>query len=389
MVDFSLNEKDQTIIAELHKQGLVKRKYARYYDDHEEELIPEELPEAADFDYIDQLIANRGTDGCSPTVFFLLKTIEDYRGDFLNLRLLKMALGNASLASIGTAEQKKKWGQMLLAMASTEPGCGSDSKAIKTTAFLDGDAWVLNGEKIFVSNGVRADGVIVWATLDKTVGRGAIKAFLVEKDTPGFNLVRKEKKMGIRVSDTAAFLLEDCRIPRENLLGGDETIKTKSGGGFRGLMKTFNITRPLVAARGIGTVQACLDFTTDALTKEGIEVDWEVGQHKRSAIQQKLIEIEAELEAATLTTLRAGWLADKGQHNNLEASIAKAKGGDIARKGTLLALEILGASGITHDQLVEKWCRDARITDIYEGTAEIQRLVIARSLLDYSSDELK
>lgn len=389
MVDFSLNEKDQTIIAELHKQGLVKRKYARYYDDHEEELIPEELPEAADFDYIDQLIANRGTDGCSPTVFFLLKTIEDYRGDFLNLRLPKMALGNASLASIGTAEQKKKWGQMLLAMASTEPGCGSDSKAIKTTAFLDGDAWVLNGEKIFVSNGVRADGVIVWATLDKTVGRGAIKAFLVEKDTPGFNLVRKEKKMGIRVSDTAAFLLEDCRIPRENLLGGDETIKTKSGGGFRGLMKTFNITRPLVAARGIGTVQACLDFTTDALTKEGIEVDWEVGQHKRSAIQQKLIEIEAELEAATLTTLRAGWLADKGQHNNLEASIAKAKGGDIARKGTLLALEILGASGITHDQLVEKWCRDARITDIYEGTAEIQRLVIARSLLDYSSDELK
>lgn len=389
MVDFSLNEKDQTIIAELHKQGLVKRKYARYYDDHEEELIPEELPEAADFDYIDQLIANRGTDGCSPTVFFLLKTIEDYRGDFLNLRLLKMALGNASLASIGTAEQKKKWGQMLLAMASTEPGCGSDSKAIKTTAFLDGDAWVLNGEKIFVSNGVRADGVIVWATLDRTVGRGAIKAFLVEKDTPGFNLVRKEKKMGIRVSDTAAFLLEDCRIPRENLLGGDETIKTKSGGGFRGLMKTFNITRPLVAARGIGTVQACLDFTTDALTKEGIEVDWEVGQHKRSAIQQKLIEIEAELEAATLTTLRAGWLADKGQHNNLEASIAKAKGGDIARKGTLLALEILGASGITHDQLVEKWCRDARITDIYEGTAEIQRLVIARSLLDYSSDELK
>lgn len=389
MVDFSLNEKDQTIIAELHKQGLVKRKYARYYDDHEEELIPEELPEAADFDYIDQLIANRGTDGCSPTVFFLLKTIEDYRGDFLNLRLLKMALGNASLASIGTAEQKKKWGQMLLAMASTEPGCGSDSKAIKTTAVLDGDAWILNGEKIFVSNGVRADGVIVWATLDRTVGRGAIKAFLVEKDTPGFNLVRKEKKMGIRVSDTAAFLLEDCRIPRENLLGGDETIKTKSGGGFRGLMKTFNITRPLVAARGIGTVQACLDFTTDALTKEGIEVDWEVGQHKRSAIQQKLIEIEAELEAATLTTLRAGWLADKGQHNNLEASIAKAKGGDIARKGTLLALEILGASGITHDQLVEKWCRDARITDIYEGTAEIQRLVIARSLLDYSSDELK
>lgn len=388
MVDFSLCEKDRQVIKELRKQAQVQRKYARYYDDHEDEMPPEEFPEAAEFDHIEQMAADRGEDGCTPTVFFLLKTIEEYRGDFLRLRALNWALGNASLAAAGTEAQKQKWGRMVLAMANTEPGCGSDSKAIETTAVKDGDEWVLNGEKIFVSNGIRGDGVVVWATLDKSVGRGAIKAFIVEKGTPGFSMANKEKKLGNRCSDTAAFVLKDCRVPNENLLGMDETIKVKGGGGFKGLMKTFNLTRPLVAARGIGHTMACLEFTADELKKEGIEVDWEDGQHKRSAVQQKLIELEAELEAATLTALRACWMTDQGLYNNLEASVSKAKGGDISRKGTLLALEILGASGITHDQLVEKWCRDARATDIYEGTAEIQRLVIARAILDYSSQDL-
>jgi len=388
MVDFALSEKDGNVILELRKQAQVQRKYARYYDDHEDELPPDELPEAADFDYIDQLVADRGEDGCSNTVFLLLKTMEEYRGDFLRLRLLSWALGNATLSAIGTPEQKEKWGHLFLAMANTEPGCGSDSKAIETTAVLEGDEWVLNGEKIFVSNGIRGNGIVVWATLDRSIGRGAIKAFLVEKDVPGCIMEKKEKKMGNRCSDTATFVFKNCRIPRENLLGGDETIKIKGGGGFKGMMKTFNLTRPLVSCRGIGHVMACLEFATDALKQEEIEVDWETGQHKRSAVQQKLIELEAELEAAKLTALHAGWLADQGVHNNLESSVAKMKGGDISRRCTLLALEILGACGITHDQLVEKWCRDARVTDIYEGTAEIQRLVIARAILNYSSEDL-
>ncbi len=389
MVDFSLNEMEKDILRELRRQGEVQRKYARYYDDHENELAPAEFPEAAEFDHIRQMDANRGENGCTPTVFLLLKTIMEYRGDFLKLRLLPYALGNATLASVGTEEQKKKWGHMLLAMANTEPGCGSDSKAIETTAVLDGDEWVLNGEKIFVSHGVRGDGVVVWATLDKSVGRGAIKAFLVPKDAPGFILAKEEKKMGNRYSDTAAIVLKDCRIPRENLLGRDETIKIRGGGGFKGLMKTFNLTRPLVSARGIGHVLACHEFVTEEMKKEGIEVDWEVRQHRRNAVQEKLIELEADLEAATLATLRAGWLADKGLYNNLEASVCKSKAGDISRKGSQLALEILGASGITHDHLVEKWFRDTRVTDIYEGTGEIQRLVIARTILNYSSQELK
>jgi acyl-CoA dehydrogenase len=332
---------------------------------------------------------DRGKDGCTTTVFLLVKTIMEYWGDFLRLRLPSYALGNATLTAVGTEEQKKKWGNMLLAMANTEPGCGSDSKAIETTARLDGDEWVLNGEKIFVSHGIRGDGVVVWATLDKSIGRGAIKAFFVPGNAPGLIIAKKEKKMGNRYSDTAAIVFNDCRIPRENLLGCDETVREKEGGGFKGLMKTFNLTRPIVSARGIGQVLACLEFVKDELKKEGIQVDWEVGQYERSAVQQKIIELEAELEAATLATFRAGWLADRGIYNNLESSVCKSKAGYVSRRGPQLALEILGASGITHDQLVEKWFRDVRVTDIYEGTAEIQRLVIARSILNYSSEELK
>lgn len=275
----------------------------------------------------------------------------------------------------------------MLAMANTEPGCGSDSKAIETTAVLDGDEWVLNGEKIFVTSGIRCKGVVVWATIDPSAGRGGIKAFVVMKGTPGFELVKKEKKMGIRASDTAAFVMKDCRVPRENLLGLDEEVKT-GGGGFKGLMKTFNMTRPGVAAGGTGNILACQEFVTEALKKEGIKVDWEAGPHRRSATQQKMIELESQIEAATLTTLRAVWLVDKGKPNNLESAVSKAKGGDVARTGAQLAIELLGAVGITRDQLVEKRFRDARITDIYEGTGEINRLITARAILNYHSADL-
>ncbi|MFO7965665.1 MAG: acyl-CoA dehydrogenase family protein [Desulfobacterales bacterium] len=390
MVDFSLNEKDQEILQEIRKQGLVVRKHTRYYDDHEDELPPSEFPEAKDFEHIPLMMLERpkAPGACSPTVFGILVDLYQSWGDsMMTLKSHPFGLGNASLAAAGTEEQKKKWGGKLLAMANTEPGCGSDSKAIETTAVLEGDEWVLNGEKIFVTSGIQCDGVVVWATLDKSKGRGAIKAFLIEKGTPGFQLSAKEKKMGIRASDTAAFVLKDCRVPRENLLGQNEEIQT-GGGGFKGLMKTFNITRPLVAATGTGAVLACYESASDVLRDEGVEVDWEVGLHRRTALQQKMIEIESQLEASILTTLRAVWLMDQGKPNNLESSISKAKGGDVCRSGATLALELLGVTGITHDLLVEKWWRDARITDIYEGTGEINRLVIARAILNYSSADL-
>lgn len=387
MVDFTLNEKEKEIIREIKREGMALRKYARYYDEHEEELPPDEFPEAKDFAHIDKMVQERGEDATGITVFSLLMLMHRIWGDFMRLKIPPTALGNASVMAAGTEDQKKRWANTRLAMANTEPGCGSDSKAIETTAVLDGDEWVLNGEKIFVTTGIRAEGVVIWATIDKSAGRGGIKGFVVMKGTPGFELVKKEKKMGIRASDTAAFVLKDCRVPRENLLGMDETVQ-KGSGGFKGLMKTFNLTRPGVAAMGIGNIMACMDFVAEALEEEGVTVDYEAGWHRQSAVEQKMIELEAELEAAKLTTLRAAYLADKGKTNNLEASVSKQKGGDVSRRGAQLALDILGAMSATHDYLIEKWFRDARITDIYEGTGEIQRLIIARQLFGYSSREL-
>jgi len=389
MVDFTINEKEQAIIDEIHKEGLVCRKYARYYDVNETEIPPEAFPEAKDFDHIDAMFLDRGEDACGATVFGILALMHRNWGDHLGLRLPVRALGNSSLDAAGTPEQKEKWGNTVLAMANTEPGCGSDSKAIETTAVLDGEEWVLNGEKIFVTTGIRAEGVVVWATLDKSAGRPGIKAFVVMKGTPGMEMSKKEKKLGIRVSDTAAFVLKNCRIPRENLLGLNEEIKKKGGGSFKGLMKTFNLSRPATAAIGLGNVMAARDFVLEALEKEGVPVDWEAGTHKRSAIQQKLIDMEAELEVAILATHRSSWLADQGKSNNLEASISKSKGGDACRVSVKLALEVLGALGMTEDQLVEKWFRDARITDIYEGTGEIQKLIIARQILGYTAADLQ
>jgi acyl-CoA dehydrogenase len=311
-------------------------------------------------------------------------------GDYsVRMRRNERGLGNSALQAAGTPEQKRKWGDLVLAMAITEPGCGSDPSLVRTTATLDGDHWVLNGEKIFVTTGCRAEGVVVWATIDRAAGRAGIKSFLVLKGTPGFIVAHKEKKLGIRADDTAAYVFQDCRIPRDHLLGGDESIPTESSGGFRGVMKTFNMTRPMVAAIGLGIAEAALDFTRDALAEAGITVGYGPNASGRPAAAEKFVRLEAVFEAAKLATLRASWLADRGEPNNMEASISKAKAGAAVREITQGCIEILGPMAVSREHLLEKWFRDVRITDIYEGTGEIQRLIIARTLLGYSRDELK
>ena len=312
MIDFTLTEHDQKVLDAVRERALICRKYARYYDEHEDEFAPDELPENAQFKDRNPyaMLAKRDENDSPFGVMSMLVAIGQTWGDYtVRLKQAAGGLGNASLNAAGTDEQKTKWGAMTLAMANTEPGCGSDSKAITTTAKLDGEEWVINGEKIFVTTGCRCDGVIVWATLDPSAGRGAIKAFMVPKGAPGFEVTHKEKKLGIRADDTAAMVFSDCRIPRENLLGGNEEIAQKGGGGFKGLMGTFNMTRPGVAAIGLGMAYAALDFTREALAKEGIEVDYACSSAERSAIAQKLIEIEADLEAAELTILHAIWLS--------------------------------------------------------------------------------
>lgn len=215
-----------------------------------------------------------------------------------------------------------------------------------------------------------------------------IKSFLVEKGTPGFVVAHKEKKLGIRADDTAAYVFSDCRIPRSNLLGGDETIAKSSSGGFKGVLKTFNMTRPAVAAIGLGMAEAALDFTRDELAKSGVEIEYGTGMHGQSAAAREFLRLEGLFEAALLTVLRAAWLSGEGQPNNLEASVCKAKAGTVVRQVTQGCMALLGPMAVSREHLLEKWFRDVRITDIYEGTGQIQHLIIARTILGYGRKEL-
>ncbi|MGW9480279.1 acyl-CoA dehydrogenase family protein [Saccharomonospora azurea] len=317
----------------------------------------------------------------------VLGTIELCWGDVaLLLSMPRQGLGNAAIASVANDEQLERFGKVWAAMAITEPGCGSDSAAITTTATKDGDDYILNGEKIFVTSGERADAVVVWATLDKSKGRAAIKSFVVEKGTPGFEVVRLEHKLGIRASDTAVLRFDNCRVPAKNLLGSPE-IDTKKG--FAGVMQTFDNTRPLVAAMAIGVARAALEETRRLLEKAGVEVDYDKPALAQHAAAATFLQLEADYEAAYLTTLEAAWMADNRKPNSLQASIAKAKAGRTVVDITLKCVELAGTLGYTEESLLEKWARDSKILDIFEGTQQIQQLIVARRLLGKTSKELK
>ena len=305
----------------------------------------------------------------------------------LMLTIPGVGLGNAAIAAVATPEQLEIFGKKWAAMAITEPDSGSDSGSISTTAELDGDEWVLNGEKIFVTCADRCEVVVVWATLDKEAGKGAIKSFIVEKDTPGFKMEYLEHKLGIRASDTGTFVLKDCRIPKENLLGSSE-VKTGTEG-FKGVMKTFDNTRPMVAAMSNGVARAALDFLKEKLEEAGYKLDYTKNLNNLSSLEKEYYWMESHYESMRLLTLRAAWMADNEEFNNLEASMSKAKAG---RYGTLITqkcCELLGPLGFTREHLAEKWMRDSKILDIFEGTGQIQHLIIARNILGLSRKELQ
>jgi acyl-CoA dehydrogenase len=317
----------------------------------------------------------------------VLSIMEACWGDVaMVLSMPRQGLGDAAIASVANEEQLARFGKLWASMAITEPGFGSDSAAVTTTAVRDGDDYIINGEKIFVTAGGRSNAVVVWASLDKTKGRAAIKSFVVEKGTPGMEVERLEHKLGIRASDTATIRFTDCRVPAANLLGSPDVDADQ---GFAGVMQTFDNTRPLVAGMAVGCARAALDEIADLLAAAGVVVDYDRPADVQSAAAASYLAMEADWEAAYLLTLQATWMADNNRPNSLQASMAKAKAGRVGVEITLRCVELAGAYGYGEGSLLEKWARDSKILDIFEGTQQIQQLIVARRMLGKSSSELK
>jgi len=311
-------------------------------------------------------------------------------------------LGGAAVEAVGTPEQKErymkrfstgepKWG----AMAITEPNAGSDNSSMRTTAVLDEETneWVINGEKVFITNGKlsleESDGFcVVWATIDPDAGRAGIKSFVVEGGTPGVSIAKQEHKLGIRASDTVALHFKDVRVPFDSVLGSPDVVQ-KTSKGFKGAMKTFDASRPAVAASAVGIARAALEFTQETLAEEGIVIDYTKPKHQLTAVERDLMEMEARYRGSWLLTLRATSQLAFGESNRLEASMCKARAGEAVTWITQKSVELLGPLGYSRETLAEKWMRDAKINDIYEGTKQINLLIVARSILGYSRRELK
>ncbi len=397
MIDFELTPEEEASIQAAHKQAEeMLRPIARYYDEHEHES-PKEL--------IDRMWQDPGAGGILGLgIAATLRIEETCWGDAgLTLCSPGSGLGGAAILTSGTQEQQErflkkygggdpKWG----AMAMTESGCGSDTAAITTTAVHEGDEWVLNGEKIFVTGGKRSvdesDGlVVVWATVDKSAGRAGMKPFVVEAGTPGMRVEKVEDKLGIRASDTATIILDNCRIPYENILGSPEVRKIDKSqtAGFKRAMATFDATRPIIAAMALGVGRAALDFVKETFEKEGIEIRYGLSHHQLSAVERDVMDMEVNYKAAKMLMLRAVWMMSQFQPNSLEASMAKAKAGLAVTRITQKAIELMGPLGYSRKHLLEKWMRDAKINDIFEGTGQINMLIVARRVLDYSREQLK
>lgn len=287
------------------------------------------------------------------------------------------SLGTWPIFEFGTPAQKEKFlhdlttGKKLSAFALTEPGAGTDVAAGKTTALLDGDEYVLNGSKIFITNGGYADVYIVTAMTDTTVGTRGISAFIVEKDAPGFSVGEKEHKMGIKASSTTPLYFSDCRIPKDALLG-------KEGKGFKIAMQTLDGGRIGIAAQALGIAQGALEASIK-YAKERVQFGKPIATQQ--AIQWMIADMATEIDAARLLVYRAAWNKDNGLSYGKEAAMAKLFASETASRVAGKAIQIHGGYGYTESYPVERAYRDAKITEIYEGTSEAQRMVIAGNVL--------
>ena len=295
-------------------------------------------------------------------------------------------LGAPPVRRMGTPEQRvrflgpfrdpsrPRWG----AFAMTEPTAGSDVAGIQTRARRAGDDWVLNGAKTFISNAIRADWIVVWATVDPGAGRAGHRAFVVERGTPGLEDMRAEHKMGLIAYESASFSMRDCRVPAANLLGGEDHYRARAG--FKGAMESFNATRPMIAVMAVGIARAAYDAAR-AFAREHYMLARPLARHHR--VTAALARMARKIEVARLLCWRAATLADAERPNQVEASMAKAFAPVAAQEVASLALDVLGEAGARQDHYVEKLYRDVKAMDIVEGTGQIQRIVIARRLIGY------
>ena len=314
----------------------------------------------------------------------------------IGLAIFGTGLPLSALAAVGTPDQLVEWmpkmfgtpdAPRVAAFAVTEPHAGSDVRSLRTRARREGDEWVLNGTKVFITNGSQAEVYVIVAAVDAELGHRGQASFIVTRADGGIRPGKKERKLGIRASDTAEVILEDCRIPLDRVVGGMDRLETKlararsgeSTGRSSSALRTFEVTRPSVAAQAVGIARAALEFAT-AYAKERHSFGVPIAEHQ--SIQNHLAEMAVEIDAARLLAHRAAWMAATGQpFNRAEGSMSKLKAGETAVRVTDLAIQILGGYGYVKDFPVEKWHRDAKIYTIFEGTSEIQRLVVGRSLV--------
>ncbi|WP_174614964.1 acyl-CoA dehydrogenase [Virgibacillus ihumii] len=287
-----------------------------------------------------------------------------------------LSLASWPIYKYGNEEQKKTFlyrlatGEALGAYALSEPGSGSDAANMKTVAKKDGDDYILNGNKVWITNGGVADLYLVFAITDPEARHKGISAFIVEKGTEGFTFGKKEKKLGIRSSPTTELIFENCRVPKENMLGAE-------GDGFKIAMTTLDGGRNGIAAQALGIAQGALDAATD-YAKEREQFGKPIAANQ--GISFKLADMATEVEASRLLTYQAAWLESEGKPYGKASAMSKLFAGDAAMRITVEAVQVFGGYGYTKDYPVERYMRDAKITQIYEGTNEIQRLVIGRML---------
>lgn len=289
-----------------------------------------------------------------------------------------LSLGSNPIYLFGTEEQKQRFlvpmaqGEKMGAFGLTEPSAGSDAGGTKTTAILEGDEWVINGTKVFITNAGEAETYVIFARTDKEAEKHhGISAFIVEKGTPGFSFGKKEKKMGIRSSPTMELVFENCRIPKENLLGPE-------GAGFKVAMKTLDGGRIGIASQALGIAQGALDASVD-YAKERKQFNVAIGTFQ--GVQFQLADMATQVEAARLLIYKAAFRASAGMSYSRESAMAKLMASETAMRITTQAVQIHGGYGYTREFPVERMMRDAKITEIYEGTSEVQRIVIGTSLI--------